>query len=105
VVGEFAALIKSYGLRSVTGDRYAGEYPRELFRKLGIAYELSDRLWKGDWFHGTFRVYWRDSLVVLALVAVMVSALIRWPDKILADVAISVAFLIAFMMCGGRRSS
>jgi hypothetical protein len=25
----------------------------------------------------------------------MVSALIRWPDKILADVALSIAFLIA----------
>ena len=33
VVGEFAALAKSYGLRSVTGDRYGGEWPREAFRR------------------------------------------------------------------------
>jgi hypothetical protein len=25
----------------VTGDRYAGEFPRELFRKHGIAYDLA----------------------------------------------------------------
>src|SRR5262249_38950851 len=28
---------------TVTGDRYGGEWPREAFRKLGIAYELSPR--------------------------------------------------------------
>jgi hypothetical protein len=27
----------------VTGDRYAGEWPRERFREHGITYELSDR--------------------------------------------------------------
>jgi hypothetical protein len=27
----------------VTGDRYAGEWPREAFRKLDIQYELSER--------------------------------------------------------------
>jgi hypothetical protein len=53
---------------------------------------------KRRWFRRTFRVHWRDTLVVLALVAVMVSALLRWPDKILADVAIPVAFLIAYLL-------
>lgn len=43
VVAEFASLIKSYGISRVTGDRYAGEFAREPFRKLGIAYDLSDR--------------------------------------------------------------
>jgi hypothetical protein len=43
VVEEFAALLKAYGLRSVTGDRYAGEWPRERFRQHGIRYEASER--------------------------------------------------------------
>ena len=43
VVNEFATLLKSYGIVSVTGDRYAGEWPREQFRKLGIAYEPSEK--------------------------------------------------------------
>jgi len=43
VVDEFAQLLKSYRIREVTGDRYGGEFPRELFRKAGINYKLSDR--------------------------------------------------------------
>ena len=42
VTREFASLLRSYGLSSVTGDRYGGEFPRELFRRLGIEYRLSD---------------------------------------------------------------
>jgi len=41
VIEEFAALLKSYGISRVTGDRYAGEWPREQFRKHGIEYEVS----------------------------------------------------------------
>lgn len=43
VVAEYAALLKAYGIRSVRGDRYAGEFPRELFRKCGIEYRISDK--------------------------------------------------------------
>ena len=32
---------QSYRVSRVTGDRYAGEFPRELFRKHGIAYDLA----------------------------------------------------------------
>jgi hypothetical protein len=39
VVGEFAALLKAYAVSTATGDRYAGEWPRERFREHGIAYE------------------------------------------------------------------
>jgi hypothetical protein len=53
---------------------------------------------KRRWLRRTFRVRWQDILVVLALVVVVISALYRWPDKILADVAIPVAFLIAFVV-------
>jgi hypothetical protein len=43
VVAEFATLLKTYRCTRVTGDRYAGEWPREQFRKLGIAYELAPK--------------------------------------------------------------
>jgi hypothetical protein len=42
VVADFAALLKSYHVFQVTGDRYAGEFPRELFAKQGITYEPSE---------------------------------------------------------------
>ena len=38
VVLEFAALLKSYRVSTVTGDRYAGEWPRERFAVHGIEY-------------------------------------------------------------------
>ena len=41
MVDDFAALLKSYRVSRVTGDRYAGEFPRELFRKHGISYDLA----------------------------------------------------------------
>lgn len=43
VVAEFCDLMKLYGITSVTGDRYAGEWPREQFRKHGISYDISER--------------------------------------------------------------
>jgi hypothetical protein len=41
VTEEFAALLATYGLSSVTGDRYGGEWPREQFRKHGVRYDFS----------------------------------------------------------------
>jgi hypothetical protein len=41
VVAEFAEVLKSYGLGIVTGDRYAGEWPRERFAEHGIQYRAS----------------------------------------------------------------
>jgi hypothetical protein len=38
---EFSRLCKTYRISKVTGDRYAGEWPREQFRKHGIGYEVS----------------------------------------------------------------
>lgn len=43
VVTEFADLLKSYSITSVTGDRYAGEWPRERFREHGIKYEVAEK--------------------------------------------------------------
>jgi hypothetical protein len=39
---EYARLLKSYGIHRVTGDRYAGEWPRQAFQKRGIEYALSE---------------------------------------------------------------
>lgn len=47
VVIEFAALLKSYRITEVTGDRYAGEWPRERFSTHGVSYKISE-LSKGD---------------------------------------------------------
>lgn len=43
VVAEFCDLMRSYYISRVTGDRYAGEWPRERFRLQGIIYELADK--------------------------------------------------------------
>jgi hypothetical protein len=43
VVREFAQLLEGYGVQNVRGDRYAGEWPRELFREMGLSYEVAER--------------------------------------------------------------
>jgi len=42
VVREFSATLKSYGLTEVTGDRYAGEWPREAFQRHQVRYRTSE---------------------------------------------------------------
>jgi hypothetical protein len=49
VINEFAALLKSYRVSKIWGDRYGGEFPRQQFRKLGIEYRCSDKT-KSDLF-------------------------------------------------------
>src|SRR5262249_22046995 len=39
VVQEFAQLLKTYSVFTVSGDRYAGEWPREQFSRFGVTYE------------------------------------------------------------------
>jgi hypothetical protein len=41
VTAEFALLLKAYGVGKVIGDKYGGEFPKELFGKHGIRYEQS----------------------------------------------------------------
>lgn len=43
VVDDFVTLMKHYRCREVVGDRYAGEWPREQFRKRGVRYKTSDK--------------------------------------------------------------
>jgi hypothetical protein len=43
VVKEFCHLLKCYRVYEVTGDRYAGEWVREAFSKLGLHYRHSER--------------------------------------------------------------
>lgn len=41
-VRHFAGLLKQYRVTKVTGDRYAGEWPREQFREHGVTYECAE---------------------------------------------------------------
>ena len=41
VVSEFADVLRCYRIETVRGDRYAGEWPREAFRKHGIDYRAA----------------------------------------------------------------
>ena len=43
VVEEFAALLKDYGVRSVSGDRYGGDWPAEAFMRFGITYTAAGK--------------------------------------------------------------
>ena len=43
VTSDFAAVLRTYGLSRLTGDRYGGEWPRERFRVHGVEYALSER--------------------------------------------------------------
>jgi hypothetical protein len=43
VAAEFSALLKSYRITSISGDRYAGEWPRERFRERDIGYEPAEK--------------------------------------------------------------
>ena len=39
----FAGTLHDYRCSTVTGDRYGGEFPRELFREFGITYRVADK--------------------------------------------------------------
>jgi hypothetical protein len=41
VVADFCALLRDYHVTRIEGDRYAGEWPREQFRRSGVTYEPS----------------------------------------------------------------
>ena len=71
VVRDFAALLKSYRLHTVIGDRHAGEWPRERFAVHGIKYELAEKP-RSDLY--------RDMLPMLRRVAMMTSRtpLLAW---------------------------
>lgn len=42
IVAEYAEVLRRYGITRVTGDKYAGRWPRDEFAKHGIAYDTSD---------------------------------------------------------------
>lgn len=43
VVGEFVKVLQAYGVRTVTGDRYAGTWVSDAFKRHGIRYVPSER--------------------------------------------------------------
>ncbi|WP_417514807.1 hypothetical protein [Marinobacter sp.] len=42
ITGRYAAILKQYRIHTCTGDRYAGEWPRQEFRKHGITMKPSE---------------------------------------------------------------
>jgi hypothetical protein len=56
VVEDFCTTLASYGIGKVVGDRYAGEWPREQFKKRNVDYVPSERV-KSD--------IYRDALPLL----------------------------------------
>jgi hypothetical protein len=42
-INDFTILLKQYRINRVSGDKYAGEFPRELFRRRGITYWTADK--------------------------------------------------------------
>lgn len=42
-IDELAELVRQYRISQVTGDRWGGEFPRELFRNRGIAYYVAEK--------------------------------------------------------------
>jgi hypothetical protein len=56
VIDEFVALLKSYRIGKVVGDKWAGGFPPEAFQKGGIRYEPSKQV-KSD--------FYRDALAML----------------------------------------
>jgi hypothetical protein len=42
-INDFTILLKSYRINKVTGDRFGGEFPRELFRRRGVTYWTSEK--------------------------------------------------------------
>ena len=43
ITAEYASLLKSYRIRKVTGDKYAGSWPADEFKKHNITYSPSDK--------------------------------------------------------------
>jgi hypothetical protein len=43
VVDEFCTVLASYHIHKICGDRYAGEWAREPFKKRNVTYELSEK--------------------------------------------------------------
>ncbi len=43
VISEFAALLASYGVTNVVGDRFGGEFVREPLRRAGVSYSLAEK--------------------------------------------------------------
>src|SRR5262245_40094630 len=43
VTKEFSATLATYSIKTIVGDRYGGEWPRERFRQYGIGYDIAER--------------------------------------------------------------
>lgn len=80
ITGEAAKIVKSYGLRTATGDHYAGEWPKSEFKKHGVAYEQCP-VSKSDIYRETLPVLMggKAELIDLKRLRVQYAALERRP--------------------------
>jgi hypothetical protein len=67
-------LLRSYGVRGVTGDRYAGEWPRERFRVHGIEYQVAEKT-KSDIYRDVLPILNSGRAELLALPLIPVDAI------------------------------
>jgi hypothetical protein len=81
VVVEFSDLLKSYGIRKVTGDRYGGEWPRERFRVHGVEYQPSEKT-KSDIYRELLPLLNSGKIEILdnKRLASQLCGLVRTPD-------------------------
>lgn len=63
-VMEFCALMKTYRISRVSGDRYAGEWPRERFKTHGIKYEVAEKA-KSDIYRDCLPVFMSKKVSLL----------------------------------------
>ena len=66
VVEQFSAILKLYRINKITGDRYAGEWPREQFRQHGIGYEVAGK---------------SKSELYVAFLPLLTSVMVELPDQ------------------------
>lgn len=66
VVKEFSALLRSYRVYEVTGDRYSGKWVRESFSKCGITYRHSE-LTKSELYLESLPLFSQGSIDLLDL--------------------------------------
>ena len=91
VVEDFAALCKTYRISKVTGDHYAGEFPRELFRKHGISYEVAKQT-KSELFRDLLPLL-NSTRIVLPRNDRLVQQIVSLERRVAAGVILLVRFI------------
>jgi len=78
IAGEFAGLLKSYGLRAVTGDNFSAEWPVQAFRAHGVEYRRAALAKSQIYVTGARRSQLKSVLAHPPLIPVRGSSPGRW---------------------------